>query len=377
MSGKKLSRILTVLVGLASVVGTGSARADWALNLTRGVTPMSRDIYDLHMLVLWIVTVVGVAVFSVMTYSIVKHRKSKGAKAARFHEKTSAEIIWTTIPFLILVAIAVPATQTLLAIEDTSEADMSIQVTGYQWKWKYDYLEEDIGFFSSLSQDSRDAMHGDPSAVDNYLLDVDNPLVVPTKKKIRFLITANDVIHAWWVPALGFKQDAIPGFINDAWAYIEEPGTYRGQCAELCGKDHGFMPVVVVAKAEEDYRSWVAEQKAAATAAAASAEREWSMEELMAKGEQTYRTVCAACHQANGAGLPPAFPAITGSPIATGPIEGHMDIVMNGRAGTAMQAFAAQLDDADLAAVITFQRNGLGNNVGDMVQPSAVKAARN
>ena len=219
-------------------------------------------------------------------------------------------------------------------------------------------------------------MHGDPSAVDNYLLDVDNPLVVPTKKKIRFLITANDVIHAWWVPALGFKQDAIPGFINDAWAYIEEPGTYRGQCAELCGKDHGFMPIVVVAKNEEDYKSWVAEQKVAAVAAAASAERDWTKEELMAKGEQVYQSSCAACHQANGAGLPGVFPAITASPIATGPIEGHLDIVMNGRAGTAMQAFAAQLNDADLAAVITFQRNGLGNNVGDLVQPSAIKAAR-
>ena len=376
MSEKKLSRILSALAGLATVVGTGSARADWALNLTEGVTPMSRDIYDLHMMVLWIVTVVGVLVFSVMIYSIIKHRKSKGAKAAQFHEKTSAEIVWTTIPFLILVAIAIPATATLLAIEDTSESDMSIQVTGYQWKWKYDYLDEGISFFSNLAQASRDATHGDPTAVDNYLLDVDNPLVVPINKKIRFLITANDVIHAWWVPALGFKQDAIPGYINDAWAYIEEPGTYRGQCAELCGKDHGYMPIVVVAKAEEDYNRWVADQQSAAMAAAASADRAWTMEELMTKGEKVYQTVCAACHQPTGAGLPPAFPAITGSAIATGPVVGHLDIVLNGRAGTAMQAFAAQLNDADAAAVITFQRNGLGNSVGDMVQPSAIKAAR-
>lgn len=376
MSGKKLSRILTVLAGLATVVSTGSARADWALNLTQGVTSISRDVYDLHMIVLLIVTIVGIAVFSVMTYSIIKHRKSKGAKAAQFHEKTSTEIIWTTIPFLILVAIAVPATQTLLEIEDTSESDMSVQITGYQWKWKYDYLEEDISFFSSLAQSSRDAIEGDPYSVDNYLLEVDNPLVLPTKKKIRFLITANDVIHAWWVPALGFKQDAIPGFINDGWAYIDEPGTYRGQCAELCGKDHGFMPIVVVAKNEDDYKTWVTEQQAAAIATAAAGERDWTMEDLMAKGEQIYQSTCAACHQPNGAGLPPAFPAITGSPIATGPIEGHMDVVMNGRTGTAMQAFAAQLNDTDLAAVITFQRNGLGNNLGDMVQPSAIKAAR-
>jgi cytochrome c oxidase subunit 2 len=376
MSGKKLLRILTVLAGPASVLGTGSARADWALNLTEGATPMSRQIFDLHMLVLWIVTVVGIAVFSVMVYSIIKHRKSKGAKAAQFHEKTSAEIIWTTIPFLILVAIAVPATQTLLAIEDTSDSDMTIQVTGYQWKWKYDYLGEDVSFFSSLAQDSRDAIEGDPHAADHYLLNVDNPLVVPTKKKIRFLVTANDVIHAWWVPALGFKQDAIPGFINDAWAYIDEPGTYRGQCAELCGKDHAFMPIVVEAKNEEDYKSWLAEQKVAAAEAAASAERDWTMEELMAKGEQVYQSSCAACHQPNGAGLPPAFPAITASPVATGPVEAHIDVVMHGVAGTAMQAFAGQLNDADLAAVITFERNGLGNNAGDMVQPSAIKAAR-
>ena len=377
MSGNKLSRILTVLAGLTTVFTMGSARADWgALNLTKGVTPMSRDIYDLHMLVLWIVTVVGIAVFSVMIYSIVKHRKSKGAEAAQFHEKTSAEIIWTTIPFLILVAIAVPATQTLLEIEDTSNADMSVQITGYQWKWKYDYLDEDISFFSSLAQSSRDVIDGDPRKVENYLLNVDNPLVLPTKKKIRFLMTANDVIHAWWVPDLGLKQDAIPGFINDGWAYIEEPGTYRGQCAELCGKDHGYMPVVVVAKNEADYKVWVDEQKAAAVAAAASAEQEWTMEDLVAKGQQIYQTSCAACHQPTGAGVPGAFPAITGSAIAIGPIEAHVDIVLNGKAGTAMQAFAAQLNDADLAAVITFQRNGLGNNVGDLVQPSAIKAAR-
>jgi len=376
MSGKKLLRIFTVLAGAASIGGTGSARADWALNLTKGVTPTSGEIFDLHMMVLWIVTIVGIAVFSVMIYSIITFRKSKGAKAAQFHEKTSAEIIWTTIPFLILVAIAVPATQTLLAIEDTSDSDMTIQVTGYQWKWKYDYVGEDVSFFSNLSQESRDAIKGDPTKVEHYLRDVDHPLVLPTKKKIRFLITANDVIHAWWVPALGFKQDAIPGYINDAWTYIEEPGTYRGQCAELCGKDHGFMPIVVVAKNEEDYKSWIAEQKAQAVAAAASAEKEWTLDELIAKGETVYQSTCAACHQLNGAGLPPAFPAITGSPIATGPIEEHMNVVMNGRPGTAMQAFAAQLDDADLAAVITFERNRLGNNVGDMVQPSAVKVAR-
>jgi cytochrome c oxidase subunit 2 len=345
------------------------------LNLREGVTEISKMVYDLHMLIFWICVVVCVGVFAVLIYSLMTHRKSKGAVPATFHESTTVEVIWTTIPFLVLVGMAIPATTTLLALEDTRDSDMSIQVTAYQWKWKYDYLDEDISFFSVLTT-PREQIEGSEQKGENYLREVDNPVVVPINKKIRFLITSNDVIHSWWVPDLGWKQDAVPGFINDGWTELTEPGTYRGKCAELCGKDHGFMPIVLIAKTEEDYAAWVAEQKAGAAAEAAAATETWTMDDLVAKGESVYNTNCVACHQANGAGIPGVFPAITGSPIATGDMAGHMDIVMNGKAATAMQAFGAQLNDVDLAAVITFQRNGLGNAVGDMVQPSDIAAAR-
>jgi cytochrome c oxidase subunit 2 len=358
----------------------GSANAEYALNLTRGVTETSRQVFDLHMTILWICVAIGAVVFGAMFYSIYKHRKSKGAEASTFHESTTAEIAWTVVPILILIGMAIPATKVLLAMGDTSDADMSIKVTGIQWKWKYDYLEEGISFISALAPSSEEARKMDSgkdvAQVPNYLLEVDNPVVVPVGKKIRFLITANDVIHSWWVPDLGWKKDAIPGFVNEAWTRIEVPGTYRGQCAELCGKDHGFMPIVLVAKSEQDYAAWVAEQKAGAAAAASAADREWSMGELMAKGEQVYATSCLACHQANGEGLPPAFPALAGSAIATGPMEGHLDIVLNGKQGTAMAAYAGLLNDVDIAAVITYERNAFGNNTGDLIQPSAVKAAR-
>ena len=311
-----------------------------------------------------------------MFYSILKHRKSQGAKPAQFHESTTVEVIWTIVPFLILVGLAVPATRTLIALEDTSNADMQIQVTGYQWKWKYDYLEEDISFFSNLAPSSREAIEGDPTLVENYLLEVDNPIVVPTNKRIRLLLTAADVIHAWWIPEFGVKQDALPGFINDAWMVIEEPGIYRGQCAELCGKDHGYMPIVVDARPEAEYKAWVAEQKLAMAAAAEAAGKTWTMDELMAKGQEVYTVSCAACHQANGEGLAGVFPAIKGSSVAIGPIPGHVDILLNGAPGTAMQAFGAQLSNTDIAAVITYQRNAWGNDTGDIVQPTDIEAAR-
>jgi cytochrome c oxidase subunit 2 len=345
------------------------------LNLTRGVTDISNKVYDLHMLILAICVIVCIGVFAVLIYSLMTHRKSKGAVPASFHESTTVEVIWTTIPFLILVGMAIPATTTLLALEDTREADMSIQITGYQWKWKYDYLDEDISFFSTLTT-PREQIEGAAEKGENYLLEVDNPIVVPINKKIRFLITSNDVIHSWWVPALGWKQDAVPGFINDAWTELKEPGLYRGKCAELCGKDHGFMPVVLIAKTEEDYRQWVADQKAGAAAAAAAATETWTMDDLMAKGEEVYNSTCAACHQPNGQGIPGVFPAIAGSAIATGDISAHKNIVMNGKEGTAMQAFGDQLGDVDIAAVITYQRNAFGNDTGDMVQPADIAAAR-
>ena len=377
MFANTLRRTLCSLWGALVLLGAGNVFAGYAdtLNLRQGVTEISHKVYDLHMLIFWICVVVCAGVFAVLIYSIFTHRKSKGAVPATFHESTTVEIIWTTIPFLVLVGMAVPATTTLLAIEDTRDPDMSIQVTGYQWKWKYDYLDEDISFFSSLTT-PREQIEGTAEKSENYLLEVDNPIVVPINKKIRFLVTSNDVIHSWWVPALGWKQDAVPGFINDAWTQLDEPGTYRGKCAELCGKDHGFMPIVLVAKTEEDYQAWVAEQKGAAAADAAAATQTLTMDELMAKGETVYNTSCAACHQVNGQGIPGVFKPIAGSPIATGDVAAHIDIVLHGKAGTAMQAFGEQLNAVDLAAVITYERNGFGNNAGDMVQPADIAAAK-
>lgn len=368
-------------------LGIGPAFADYALNMRQGVTETSHAVYDLHMIIFWVCVVIGIVVFGAMIWSMLHHRKSKGAVAAQFHESTTMEIIWTVIPIVILIAMAIPATKTLLAMEDTSDADMTIKVTGIQWKWKYDYIDGDaagISFVSSLHPDHNEARllgaGQTPESLqqqfgENYLLDVDKPLVVPTGKKIRFLLTAADVIHAWWVPDLGWKKDAIPGFVNESWTQIDEPGTYRGQCAELCGKDHGFMPIVVVAKSPDDYKAWVAEQQGAADAAAASADREWSMDELMAKGEQVYNTNCAACHMPNGQGVPPAFPALAGSAIAVGDAGAHIDIVMNGKGGTAMAAYKGILNDVDMAAVITYERNAWGNSAS-MVQPADIKAAR-
>ncbi len=376
MSTTKTKHASSGLVALVTLLASHSALAEWGLNMTQGVTSISRQLYGLHMLVLWICVIIGIGVFGAIFYSIYHHRKSRGAKAAEFHESTTVEVIWTVVPFLILVGVAIPATKTLLYLEDTRDADINIKVTGYQWKWKYDYLDEDISFFSNLAPTSREAISADPTKVENYLLEVDNPIVVPVNKKVRFLITADDVIHAWWIPEFGVKQDAIPGFINDAWAVIEEPGVYRGQCAELCGKDHGYMPIVVEAKSETDYLAWVAEQKATAAADAEAAGKTWSMDELMAKGETVYTTSCAACHQINGEGLAGVFPAIKGSPIATEDLPAHVDIILNGKAGTSMQAFGAQLTDTEIAAVITYQRNAWGNNTGEMVQPTEIKAAR-
>ena len=377
-SMRKLFVMSTAYLGTAFA----SAHANWELNMRQGVTETSQAVYDLHMIIFWVCCVIGVVVFGAMIYSMLYHRKSKGAVAAQFHESTAMEILWTVVPIVILVSMAIPATSTLLAMEDSSNPDMTIKVTGVQWKWKYDYLDGDaegVSFISSLHPDhdaARLVGSGvDVSQIENYLLEVDNPLVIPTGKKVRFLLTAADVIHSWWVPDLGWKRDAIPGFVNEAWTQVDEPGTYRGKCAELCGKDHGFMPIVVVAKAPEDYAKWVAEQKSVAAAAAASSDREWTKDELMAKGEQVYAANCAACHQANGQGLPPAFPSIKGSAIATGDPAGHISLVLNGKAGTAMAPYRDILNDADLAAVLTYQRNSWGNDAG-IIQPAAVKAAR-
>jgi len=369
-----------LFAGLAlSIFGLGLAHADYTLNLTEGVTKVSKDVHDLHMLILWICVFVGIGVFGTMFYSIYHHRKSKGHKAEQFHHNTTVEIIWTIIPTAILIGMAIPATKTMLEMDDVQDADMSIKVTGWQWKWEYDYLDNGIHFFSSLDEASNKARQKgsgiDPKTVPHYLLNVDHPLVVPIRTKIRFLFTAADVIHSWWVPDLGWKKDANPGFINDAWTYIEKPGTYRGQCAELCGKDHGFMPIVVIAMEKEDYKQWVEQQKEAAAAEANAAEKSWTQEELVAKGETIYANNCASCHMPDGSGMPGTFPAIKGSPIVTGDIKQQIEIMFNGKG--MMPAFGQMLNAVDFAAVATFIRNGLGNSVGDMVQPSEIAAMQN
>jgi cytochrome c oxidase subunit 2 len=346
------------------------------INMTRGVSSLANTHYDLHMLILWICVVIGILVFTAMFTSIVLHRKSKGHEAAQFSHSTKAEIAWTIIPVLILIGMAIPATSALVKMESSSGADMTVKITGFQWKWKYEYLEDDVNFVSTLSADSNAARQlGSGIAatdVEHYLLDVDRPLVLPVGKKIKFLITADDVIHAWWVPDFGWKRDAIPGFINEAWVRIDEPGTYRGQCAELCGKDHGFMPIVVEAVSEQDYIAWVEDQNVSRMAAVEDTGRAWEFTELMARGEAVYATQCSTCHQPEGQGLAPAFPALAGSEVATGPLSEHIRVVLEGRDGTAMQGFSELLTPADIAAALTYTRNAFGNQTGDLIQPSDI-----
>ncbi len=352
-----------------------------AINMTRGVTPQSLTHYHLHMTILWICVVIGVIVFSAMFISIVLHRKSRGYEAARFTHSTKAEIAWTIIPVVILVVMAVPATRALIDMEVAPETEMTVKITGFQWRWKYDYIEDEVRFISSLHPESNAARRlqsgTDPASVENYLLDVDKPLVLPAETKIKFIITSDDVIHSWWVPALGWKRDAIPGFINEAWTEILEPGIYRGQCAELCGKDHGFMPIVLKVLPKAEFASWIQEQRRDMAHEQADVERLWSREELMSLGENVYATQCATCHQADGQGLAPGFPALAGSKVATGPLQDHIEIVLNGRDGTAMQAWGKMLSDADIAAALTYTRNAFGNDTGDVVQPQAIARIKN
>lgn len=364
---------------------SSSAWADTQLNLTKGVTAISREVYDLHMLVLYICTAIGVVVFGAMFWSMVFHRKSKGAKAADFHESTKVEILWTTIPIIILIAMAVPATSTLIEMENNDNSDVTIQITGSQWKWHYKYFDQNIEYYSVLStpreqyENQNGSFDGNGAQKsEDYLLEVDKPLVIPVNKKVRFLITSDDVIHSWWIPAFAVKQDANPGFINEAWTKVDEPGVYRGQCAELCGKDHGFMPIVVEVKSAADYDTWLNEQNAltaqAADAEKASLSASMSKDELMQLGESTYMAHCAACHQPTGLGLPPTFPALKGSVVATqGAISEHISLITNGKG--MMPPFGKQLSLKEIAAVVTYERNAWGNDTGDLVQSSDVKAA--
>jgi len=394
---KRIAALSAMIPGLLAFAPI--ARADWEVNMPRGVTAISQEVYGLHMLIFGICCIIAVVVFGAMIYSIMRHRKSLGVQPAKFSHSTKAEIIWTTIPILILIGMAVPAADTLIRMEDTRGSDLSIKVTGYQWKWRYEYIDEGFGFFSSLAPEhnrARQVGSGiDPATLDNYLLEVDNPMVVPVGAKVRLLLTAADVIHAWWVPDFGGKRDAIPGYVNEFWFKAEEPGIYRGQCAELCGRDHGFMPVVVHVLPKDEYQNWVAEQTAglsiqpavmtsetetpvvtAAAAEPAPAQTEWTLEHAMAEGETQYTSNCGACHQANGMGLPPTFPAIAGSAVATGDVAAHIDIAVHGKPGTAMAAFGPQLSDEALAAIVTYQRNAFGNDTGDLVTPDQIAAAR-
>jgi cytochrome c oxidase subunit 2 len=348
-------------------------------DLREGVTDMSRRIQDLHHLSLAVCVVVGIIVFGAMFYSIVAHRRSRHPKPADFHESLLVEIVWTTVPILILVGLAIPATTTLLEIEDNSDPDLTILITASQWKWHYQYLEADIGFYSNLTTPTAQINNLEPKG-EHYLLEVDNPLVLPTNKKVRFLTTSNDVIHSWWVPDFAVKQDAIPGFINEAWARLDQPGLFRGQCAELCGKDHAYMPVVVEVRLEAEFDKWIDDQRLAkelsSGQAVADRNKTWTMAELMPIGEQVFLTHCATCHESTGVGQGVTYPALAGGEIPNGPLEVHIDRVMNGRGGTEMQSWAPQLSDRELAAVITYERNAWGNSTADVVQPKTIYATR-
>ena len=377
MQGAINKALKGTLAVFLTVMGTVATTAQAALgditmddvNMTQSVTEVGQSIYGLHMLIFWICVVIGIAVFGVMFYSIYYHRKSRGVVPAQFHESTKVEIAWTVVPFVILIGMAFPATSTLLEIYDFEDAEMDILITGYQWKWKYEYLNENgenVAFFSNLSTDQAE-IYNVADKDENYLLEVDEPVVIPVNTKVRFLVTANDVIHAWWVPELAVKKDAIPGFINETWTKATEEGIYRGQCAELCGKDHGFMPVVVNVVSQEEYDEWLSGKKAEAAEIKELMAQTFSMDELMERGKAVYERNCLACHGANGEGG--VGTAIAGSPIATGDLAKHLDVGINGVPGTAMQAFGSQLNDVDMAAVITFQRNAFGNNMGDTIQP--------
>ena len=397
---KHLRALAALLASLPVSLATFAA---YDVDIMTPVTPMSVDSYRLHWGILWVCVAIFFIVFGTMFWSIFKHRKSRGAVAAQFHENTTIEILWTIVPFIVLIGMAYPATRTMIEMKDPSGADMAIKVTAYQWRWEYDYQQDGVKYVSNLAtpRDQIDNYNG-PGAPknDNYLLEVDNPMVVPVGKKVRLLITSNDVIHGWYVPQLAVNQYGIPGFIKDAWFQVDKPGIYRGQCSQICGKEHAYMPIVVDARSPEQYALWVKEQKAkmpppapvaAAPAQVATAEQpaaapaaggapakpgaKLTLDELKAKGEKVYMANCSACHQPTGKGMPPAFPALDGSKVATGPKAAHIATVLKGRPGTAMASWA-HLSDEEIASVITYERNSWGNKTGEAIQPAEIAAAR-
>jgi cytochrome c oxidase subunit 2 len=378
MVGNRLNSVLrrsvAVAMSLAWVQDASAALGDWYFQPP--ATAIATRINDLHSLIFWICVVIFIGVFGTMFYSLIKHRKSIGHEAVQFHENTTVEIVWTVIPFLILLFMAYPATKTILAAHDTSSPDMTIKITGYQWKWGYDYIQDGFGYYSTLATPLAQIENREPKG-EHYLLEVDNPLVVPVDAKVRLLITANDVIHAWWVPAFGVKQDAIPGFVRDTWFRAERPGIYRGQCAELCGRAHAYMPVVVEVKSKEDYAKWVGEQKQKVAAAANDPNKVWDLAALVAHGEQVFNANCAACHQTGGTGNPAlGAPALVNDKVVLGPRQHQIDVVLNGQNNGKMPPWK-HLPDVDIASVITYTRNTWGNKASEnIVQPSEVKAER-
>ncbi|CAG0954175.1 cytochrome c oxidase subunit II [Methylophilaceae bacterium] len=391
-------KIFTASILISLLLFPGFAVAELAFNLPPPATVIAREIYDLHTLILLVCLFIFIVVFGFMFYALYKHRKSVGHKASRFSDNTRLEYAWTIIPMLILMGMAYPTTKTILSMKDTESHDMSIKVTGHQWRWEYDYMDENLRFTSNLAT-PRDQIENRAAKGAHYLLEVDNPMVVPIGKKVRLLLTATDVIHSWWIPEFGVKQDAIPGFINETWFQVDEPGFYRGQCAELCGVGHGFMPIVVQAMTEPEYEAWLTGQKSMLAAVAEAAGRTYTLEELKTHGEKVFNTNCAVCHQASGQGMAGVFPPlIDGAPfkasadsaarlsargfwkdgkIVLGPVKKHLDIVMHGIAGSTMMPFGSQLSDLDIAAVITYERNSWGNQTGDIIQPAEVTSLRN
>lgn len=417
-----LWQIFTLFI-LVNISVTAFAEQLPKLNMHYGVTPISKDIYNLHMTVFWVCVAIGIVVFSLLLYAIIMHRKSRGVKPARFHEHQTIEIIWAIVPLVILIIMAIPATIVLMRMSNTDDSAITIKITGYQWKWQYSYLDQGIEFFSNLKT-PLDQINNKVKKDKWYLLEVDKPLIVPINEKVRFLITSNDVIHSWWVPSLGVKKDAMPGFIHEAWVKIEKPGIYRGQCAELCGVYHGYMPIVVEAVSKQEFNDWVEQERAleenqqaeqlaqknsftklaektkltdndtmsnaTGTDAAAAAKKiiadtdkempvnkTYTANELMEKGQANYNKYCAACHQEDGKGIPPIYPALHADSVAVGgSIIRHIDIVLNGIPGTAMQAFGPQLSDFDIASIVTYERNAWENRTGDIVQPQQVAEQR-
>ena len=376
--GKVTKAALTLLASLGITLANASENMPGGpavnqINFAAPATKIMEQIHGLHIMMLIICAIIFIGVFGVMFYSILKHRKSLGHKSASFHESTTVEIIWTVVPLLIVIGMALPATKTVVAMKDTTNSDITIKVTGYQWKWGYDYIKgegEGINFLSTLST-SREAINNLAPKSNTYLMEVDNEMVVPVGKKIRMITTANDVIHSWTIPAFGVKQDAIPGFVRDTWFRADKIGTFRGQCSELCGAEHAFMPIVVKVVSAEDYTAWVAEKQKAMAAGGEDPSKVYTLEEQKARGEKVYVANCAACHQPNGKGAG-SFPALDGSKVVNGPKAYQIQMVLNGK--NAMPKWAGVLSDGDIAAVITYERNAWSNHTGEVIQTSDVAA---